>query len=62
MARKRHSDEDILKHLRQIELHLAGSADVAMACRAAGLSDATYNKWRKKFGSLGGSGLRMEQK
>jgi hypothetical protein len=24
MARKRHSDEDILKLLREIELHLAG--------------------------------------
>mgnify|MGYP001818932498 CR=1 FL=1 len=42
MARKRHSDEDILKLLREIELHLAGGADVATACRSAGISDATY--------------------
>ena len=42
MARKRHSDEDILKLLREIKLHLAGGADVATACRAAGVSDATY--------------------
>lgn len=41
MARKRHSEEDILKLLREIELHLAGVADVATACRAAGVSDAT---------------------
>jgi hypothetical protein len=27
MARKRHSDEDILKLLRETELHLAGDAD-----------------------------------
>ena len=39
MARKRHSDEDILKLLREIELHLAGGADVATACRAVGVSD-----------------------
>lgn len=32
MAPKRHSDEDILKLLREIELHLAGGADVATAC------------------------------
>ena len=42
MARKHHSDEDILKLLREIELHLAGGADVATACRSAGISDATY--------------------
>ena len=42
MARRRHSDDDILKLLREIELHLAGGADVAAACRSAGISDATY--------------------
>jgi putative transposase len=52
MARKRHSDEDILKLLREIELHLAGGADVATACRSAGVSDATYYNWRKKFGGM----------
>ena len=57
MARKRHSDEDILKLLREIELHLAGGADVATACRAAGISDATYYNWRKKFGGMGRSQL-----
>ena len=57
MARKRHSDEDILKLLREIELHLAGGADVATACRSAGISDATYYNWRKKFGGMGRSQL-----
>ena len=57
MARKRHSDEDILKLLREIELHLAGGADVATACRSAGVSDATYYNWRKKFGGMGRSQL-----
>ena len=47
MARKRHSDEDILKLLREIELALASGKDVATACRAAGISDATYYTWRK---------------
>ena len=57
MARKRHSDEDILKLLREIEVHLAGGADVATACRAVGISDASYYTWRKKFGSMGRSQL-----
>lgn len=57
MARKQRSDEDILTLLREIELHLAGSADVAMACRAAGVRDATYFNCRKKFGGIGRSQL-----
>ena len=57
MARKRFSDEDILKLLRQIELSLASGGDVASACRSAGVSDATYYNWRKRFGGMGKSQL-----
>ena len=47
MARKRHSDEDILKLLREIEVTLANGSDVASACRSVGISEATYYNWRK---------------
>ena len=57
MARKRHSDEDILKLLREIELNLASGSDVATACRAVGISDPTYYNWRKRFGGMGKSHL-----
>ena len=57
MARKRHSDEDCLKLLREIEVKLAGGSDVSSACRSAGISDATYYTWRKKFGGMGRSQL-----
>ena len=57
MSRKRHSDEDILRLLREIEVHLASGSDVPSACRAAGISDATYYTWRKKFGGMGRSQL-----
>jgi transposase-like protein len=30
---------------------------VATACRSAGVSDATYYNWRKKFGGMGRSQL-----
>jgi len=53
MARKRHSDEDCLRLLREIELKLADGSDVASACRSAGISDAIYYNWRKKFGGMG---------
>lgn len=55
MARKRYSDEDILRLLREIELNLSSGSDVATACRAAGISDATYYTWRKRFGGMGRS-------
>jgi putative transposase len=32
-------------------------ADVAMACRSARISDATYYTWRKKFGGMARSQL-----
>ena len=57
MARKRHSDEDILKLLREIELALASGHDVATACRSVGISDATYHNWRTRFGGMARSQL-----
>ena len=57
MARKRYSDEDCLKLLREIELHLSSGMDVPTACRTAGISDATYYSWRRRFGSMSRSDL-----
>ena len=54
---KRHSDEDILELLREIELNLANGSDVQSACRSVGVSDATYYNWRKRFGGMGKSQL-----
>jgi putative transposase len=59
MARKRYSDEDILKLLREIELNLASGNDVATAYRSVGISDATYYNWRKRFGGMGRSQLSV---
>ena len=57
MTRKRFSEEDILNVLRQIELDLSGGSSVEMAVRTAGISDATYYKWRKLYGGMGKSKL-----
>jgi len=57
MTRKRFSEEDILGVLRQIELELASGGTVEMAVRTAGISDATYYKWRKLYGGIGKSKL-----
>ena len=57
MARKRYSDEDALKVLREIDIHLHVGLDVLSSCRKAGISDKTYYHWRKKFGGMGRSQL-----
>ena len=57
MAQKRHSDEDPLKVLREIDVHLNDGLDVVSSCRKAGISDETYYYWRKKFGGMGRSQL-----
>ncbi len=58
MARKRFSNEDILNLLRQIELSLASGSDIRTACRSAGVSDATYYNWRKRYGGMGKTQLQ----
>ena len=62
MVRKRYSDEDCLKTLRQVELDLAAGGDVAKACQTAGISDATYCTWRKKFGGMAKPQLKALEK
>jgi len=57
MTRKRFSEEDILGILRQIELELSAGGTVETAVRTAGISDATYYKWRKRYGGMGKSKL-----
>ena len=57
-ARKHYSDEDVLKLLRETEVHIHGGMDVVSACRRVGVSDKTYYGWRKKFGGMRRSQLR----
>lgn len=52
LALQRYSDDDILKLLRKIEVHIHGGMDVDCTFRKAGISDKTYYGWRKKFGDM----------
>ena len=52
MARKRHSDEDALKILHELDVHLHDGYDVVNSCRKAEISDKTYYYWLKKFGGM----------
>ena len=50
MTRKRFSEEAALDILRQIDMDLASGNTVERAIRSAGISEATYYKWRKQYG------------
>ena len=54
MAKKGHTEEQILRALRQAE----SGARVADICREHGVSEATYYVWKKKYSGLGLSELR----
>ena len=54
MRKSRFSEEQIAMGLRQGE---AGTP-VEEICRKLGISDATYFRWKKKYGGLGLSELR----
>ncbi len=53
MARgKKHSPEQVVNLLRQIEVSVANGKTTALACKEAGITDQTYYRWRKEYGGL----------
>ena len=52
MTRKRFSAEQIVNKLRQAEVLLSQGQSVAQACKAIGITEQTYYRWRKEYGGL----------
>src|SRR5277367_2653690 len=53
MARgKRHTPEQIVNVLRQIEVAIANGKTTPAACKEAGVAEQTYYRWRKEYGGL----------
>ena len=53
MARgKKHTPEQIVSLLRQIEVAVANGKTTPIACREVGITEQTYYRWRKEFGGL----------
>lgn len=48
MAQKRHSEEQIIRVLKEADT----GVKVSDICRKYGISDATYYKWKSKFGGM----------
>lgn len=53
MARgKKHTPEQIVNVLRQIEVAVANGKTTPAACREGGITEQTYYRWRKEYGGL----------
>ena len=49
---KKHTPEQIVSLLRQIEVTVANGKMTPAACRESGITEQTYYRWRKEFGGL----------
>ena len=56
MPRKRHTPEEIVAKLRQVDVLTGQGRPVAEAVRAIGVTEVTYYRWRSEYG-----GLRRDQ-
>ncbi len=52
MPIKKHSPEQILGKLREVEVALAKGETVARAVRQIGVTEQTYYRWRNEYGGL----------
>ena len=58
MARKRHTAEEIVAKLRQVDVLIAQGRLVADAVRAIGVTEVTYYRWRNEYGGLKGDQVK----
>ena len=58
MPRKRHSAEEIVTKLRQVDVLASQGRSVAEAIRSIGVTEVTYYRWRSEYGGLKGSQVK----
>ena len=56
MPRKKHTPEEIVAKLRQVDVLVSQGAPVADAVRQIGVTEVTYYRWRQEYG-----GLKLDQ-
>jgi transposase-like protein len=52
MGSKRHTAEEIVSKLRQVDVLTAQGRTVAEAIRQIGVTEVTYYRWRNEYGGL----------
>lgn len=50
--KKRHTPEQVVRKLREADGLLSGGASISDACIRLGVSEATYHRWRKRYGGV----------
>lgn len=58
MPRKRHSAEEIVTKLRQVDVLISQGRSVAEAIRSIGVTEVTYYRWRSEYGGLKGDQVK----
>lgn len=56
MGRRKHTPEQIISKLREVEVLQGNGQSIVEACRQIGITEQTYFRWRKEYG-----GLRVDQ-
>ena len=56
MPRKKHTVEEIISKLREVEVGLAQGKTIAEMCRQIAVTEQTFYRWRQEYG-----GLRIDQ-
>ena len=52
MRKKRHTPEEIISKLRQVDVLVAQGTSVADAIRSIEVTEVTYYRWRQEYGGL----------
>jgi putative transposase len=52
MKRIRHTPEQIIRKLREADAELASGKAIAEVCKALGVAEATYHRWRNQYGGM----------
>jgi putative transposase len=55
---KRHTPEQIVRHLRAAEAGLAAGRTMGQICQDIGVSEATYYRWKNLYGGMKTTELR----
>ena len=56
MPRKKHTPEEIVAKLRQVDVLVSQGSPVSDAIRQIGVTEVTYYRWRQEYG-----GLKLDQ-
>ena len=56
MPRKKHTPEEIVAKLRQVDVLVSQGVAIAEAVRQIGVTEVTYYRWRQEYG-----GLKLDQ-